>query len=417
MKKKITAYIFLVATLGILLASLASSWSYWKTEVSATSEQLQEYLNLMDVQGDELENWVAQMAVAVPSKRITMLTPVGEVIVDSTGLSLDSHADRPEVVQVLETGQGESLRKSDTTGVMTLYRTMFLENGNIGRVAMPMADIQKLVWQSVVRYLSVSVVVLVVLFLLSRKLASLTTRPLELEEEKLSHEELLLQEARAEFAGNVSHELKTPLTSIKGFTDMLASGMVTDPEAQSRFITMIGVEADRLIDLINDVLKISELESVIIPHADECCDVMEVVGETIDFLRPYADKHQVAVHVTGEQGYVPLTASRLRELVSNLIENAIKYNEPEGNVTVSVVEEGTEMVITVSDTGIGIPEEHQQRIFERFYRVDKGRARSTGGTGLGLAIVKHITRLYGGNITLHSKPEQGTTFVLRLPKL
>lgn len=220
---------------------------------------------------------------------------------------------------------------------------------------------------------------------------------------------------RSEFTANVSHELKTPLTSIKGFTDMLSSGMVTSPADQKRFITMIGVEVDRLIDLINDILKLSELESVAIDQTEERSAVLDAARETASLLEPSAKAAGVTLAVEGESVTVGVPMSRLKELLFNLMGNGIKYSENGGSVTTRVRVEDGKAVISVEDHGIGIPEEDQSRVFERFYRVEKGRARKNGGTGLGLAIVKHITQLYGGTVSLESEVGKGSTFTVTLP--
>ena len=220
---------------------------------------------------------------------------------------------------------------------------------------------------------------------------------------------------RSEFTANVSHELKTPLTSIKGFTDMLSSGMVTSPADQKRFITMIGVEVDRLIDLINDILKLSELESVAIDQTEERSAVLDAAHDTASLLEPTAKAAGVTLAVEGESVTVGVPMSRLKELLFNLMGNGIKYSENGGTVTTRVRVEDGKAVISVEDHGIGIPEEDQSRVFERFYRVEKGRARKNGGTGLGLAIVKHIVQLYGGTVRLESEVGKGSTFTVTLP--
>jgi len=222
---------------------------------------------------------------------------------------------------------------------------------------------------------------------------------------------------RSEFTANVSHELKTPLTSIKGFTDMLSSGMVTSPADQKRFITMIGVEVDRLIDLINDILKLSELESVAIDQTEERSAVLDAAHDTASLLEPSAKAAGVTLAVEGESVTVGVPMSRLKELLFNLMGNGIKYSENGGTVTTRVHVQDGKAVISVEDHGIGIPEEDQSRVFERFYRVEKGRARKNGGTGLGLAIVKHITQLYGGTVSLKSQVGKGSTFTVILPIL
>ncbi len=220
---------------------------------------------------------------------------------------------------------------------------------------------------------------------------------------------------RSEFTANVSHELKTPLTSIKGFTDMLSSGMVASPADQKRFITMIGVEVDRLIDLINDILKLSELESVAIDQTEERSAVLDAARETASLLEPSAKAAGVTLTVEGDPATVAVPMSRLKELLFNLMGNGIKYSENGGSVTTRVRVEDGKAVISVADQGIGIPQEDQSRVFERFYRVEKGRARKNGGTGLGLAIVKHITQLYGGTVSLESEVGKGSTFTVTLP--
>lgn len=221
---------------------------------------------------------------------------------------------------------------------------------------------------------------------------------------------------RSEFTANVSHELKTPLTSIKGFTDMLSTGMVTDPEDQKRFFSMIGVEVDRLIELINDILKLSELESVAIEQCGERADVLAAARAAEALLSQSARAAGVTLSVAGTPAQAAIPAGRLQELLLNLMENGVKYNEPGGRVDVEVSVDGDFVTAAVADTGIGIPEEARQRIFERFYRVDKGRARKNGGTGLGLAIVKHILQLYGGSVTVDSEQGKGTVFTVKLPR-
>ena len=261
-------------------------------------------------------------------------------------------------------------------------------------------------------FLVAAAVALVLILLLARKLAQKTAQPLEEKEEALEQEGEKLQTVRSEFAANVSHELKTPLTSIKGFTDMMNSGMVKDPEDQKRFISMIGVEVDRLIELINDVLKISELESVVMPQPDDRADVLAVAEECRTALEQAAQDGKVTVNISGDDAQVAMAPSRLRELLTNLMENGIKYNEPGGQVDVTVKREADKVDIVVKDTGIGIPKESQERVFERFYRVDKGRTRKNGGTGLGLAIVKHIARIHNARIKLDSVVDEGTTITV-----
>ena len=414
MKRRLTTYFFLIAALGIALSSIFGVWAYRDREISAARQTLVELLDLMDAQNyyTDPDAWAAQLQEAAPDKRLTIIAPDGTVLSDTYGQVTENHADRPEVISALATGWGEAERKSETTGETLLYEAKQFTDGNIGRISMPISSVNALFFQGLVGFLVAAAVALVLTLLLARKLAQKTAQPLEEKEEELEQEGEKLQIVRSEFAANVSHELKTPLTSIKGFTDMMNSGMVKDPEDQKRFISMIGVEVDRLIELINDVLKISELESVVMPQPDDRSDVLAVAEECKTALEPMARDGRITVSISGDDAQVAMAPGRLRELLTNLMENGIKYNEPGGRVDVAVQRKGDRVAITVKDTGIGIPRESQERVYERFYRVDKGRARKTGGTGLGLAIVKHIVLLYGGTIALESAPGKGTTFTM-----
>ena len=221
---------------------------------------------------------------------------------------------------------------------------------------------------------------------------------------------------RADFTANVSHELKTPLTSIKGFTDMLSSGMVTSAEDQKRFSSLIGVEVDRLIALINDILKLSELESLTMEQGEESAPVLATAQEVRELLDLKAKESDITFTVEGEECSAAISAPRLKEVILNLAENGLKYNRPGGRLTITVTPGTNQVTLQVADSGLGIPAEDQARVFERFYRVDKGRCRKDGGTGLGLAIVKHIVALYHGSIELKSQVDVGSTFSITLPK-
>ena len=417
MKKRLTTYFFLIAALGIALASIFGVWSYREREVASARQTLSELLALMDAQDyyTDAEGWTEQLRVAAPDKRLTIIAPDGTVLADSYGEVEENHADRPEFQEALETGWGEAERKSETTGETLLYEARRFTDGNVGRISMTLSSVNALVLRGLAGFLAAAAVALVLMHLLARKLADKTAQPLEEKEEALEQEGEKLQTVRSEFAANVSHELKTPLTSIKGFTDMLSSGMVKDPEDQKRFITMIGVEVDRLIELINDILRLSELESATIQQGEERCDVLQTAQETAELLAPAAQTADVTVSVSGESGVAAISPSRLKELLVNLMENAVKYTERGGKVDVTVTPVPGQVTFTVADTGIGIPEEDRERVFERFYRVDKGRCRKSGGTGLGLAIVKHIVQLYDGTISLESQVGKGSTFTVTLP--
>lgn len=226
-----------------------------------------------------------------------------------------------------------------------------------------------------------------------------------------------LEQVRTDFAANVSHELKTPLTSIRGFVETLENGAIDNPEMAHKFLRIIMMETERLTRLINDILSISKLESGNDEVSIERLRLDKMAYDVADMLSIHATEKEVTIncHMNSEPVMIMGNSDRIEQMLINLVENAIKYNKPGGSVTVQVFSNGTEANIAISDTGIGIAEENLPRLFERFYRVDKGRSRQMGGTGLGLAIVKHIIRSMNGEIEVHSKLGEGTEFLITLP--
>lgn len=223
-----------------------------------------------------------------------------------------------------------------------------------------------------------------------------------------------LERMRSEFVANVTHELKTPLTSIRGYIELL---MAEERDAQTTrsFYEIIEIEAERLQKLTDDLLQLSDIENGSTEREVTPIPLAETVEKVIKTLRPEAQARGISLHAFVEPGLQVVAAPhRLYQLIKNLMENAVKYNRDGGAVNLSAATERGVAVIRVHDTGIGIPPEHLDRIFERFYRVDKGRSRELGGTGLGLSIVKHIVNLYGGDVRVDSEPGVGTTFTVRL---
>ncbi|MBQ9815811.1 MAG: PAS domain S-box protein [Lachnospiraceae bacterium] len=215
---------------------------------------------------------------------------------------------------------------------------------------------------------------------------------------------------RKEFTANVSHELKTPLQSIIGSAELLENGLVK-PEDTKRFVGNIKNEATRLVSLINDTIRLSQLDEDSEP-ATESVDLYDVANEVIEVMSVSAAKKQVELHLNGESCVMNGIRRYLYEIIYNLCDNAIRYNKDGGKVTIDLKNTNGNIVLSVSDTGIGIPTEHQSRIFERFYRVDKSHSKETGGTGLGLSIVKHAVAYHGGTIKLDSKVGEGTTITV-----
>ena len=220
----------------------------------------------------------------------------------------------------------------------------------------------------------------------------------------------LAEQNRKEFTANVSHELKTPLQSIIGCAELLENGLVK-PEDTPHFIGNIKNEATRLVSLINDIIRLSQLDEDS-EIATESVDLVEVANEVAEVLSASAAKKQVQISVNGDSCAINGVRRYLYEILYNLCDNAIRYNNAGGKVDVSVKRDGENIVVSVSDTGIGIPPEHHSRIFERFYRVDKSHSKETGGTGLGLSIVKHAVAYHHGKLKLDSTPGKGTTITM-----
>ena len=222
------------------------------------------------------------------------------------------------------------------------------------------------------------------------------------------------ERVRQEFSSNVSHELKTPLTSISGFAEMIQNGMVADPEKQREFGGLIYSEAQRLLTLIGDIMRLSQIEECQEEKPAVSVNLFTLAKGVASSLKPLAEKSGVTLTAEGRNVSATGDMGMLHEMIYNLAENAVKYNRPGGKVVLRAEESSGRAVLTVSDTGIGIPREHQDRIFERFYRVDKSRSKQTGGTGLGLSIVKHIVEYHGGSIRLESTEGQGTVVTVTL---
>ncbi|HOA96647.1 MAG TPA: ATP-binding protein [Acetivibrio saccincola] len=222
-----------------------------------------------------------------------------------------------------------------------------------------------------------------------------------------------LEKIRTEFVSNVTHELKTPITSIRGFIETLKDGAINNKQVAMRFLDIIDIEAERLHVLIDDILLLSEIETKQAALRSENVNIKSLVNEVISIVRSIADEKEVTLYnkVT-EDIFIKGDKNRLKQMFLNLIDNGIKYNVKGGEVTVDAYLDEGKIVIKIKDTGIGIDSKHFPRLFERFYRVDKGRSRDLGGTGLGLSIVKHIVNLYNGSVKVNSELGKGTEFTV-----
>ena len=372
----------------------------------------------------------------IDNLRITWIDADGKVLFDSTvdGQSLANHLDRPEIVEAVASGTGMGIRKSDTLSRSVFYYAKKLNNGQILRVGRETHSVVAVLLSALPMVLTTALVLAAICLMVSHYLTSAIVKPIDemagdmehIDEGKsypelipftrkirLQHEEILsAANIRQEFTANVSHELKTPLAAISGYAELIEAGLVDEKEIK-RISGEIRKSAARLLALINDIIKLSQLDA---GNAKDILDVVnlaEITKESVEMLSFGAAKSGVTVMYEGDdRADVHIGKELAQELTYNLIENAIRYNKPNGKVTVKVQKEGTQIIFSVEDTGIGIPLEHQERIFERFYRVDKSRSKELGGTGLGLAIVKHICNLTDADVNLMSKPGIGTKIVI-----
>ena len=340
---------------------------------------------------------------------------------------MENHKGREEVKQALASGEGEITRMSDTRDREMYYYATMLDDGTVLRVSKNMESLAGTAF----RMLPVMFLIAAVMILLTVILASWQTRRLikpinELDIEhpldNMVYEELTplltamdqsnrekeeVSNMRKEFSANVSHELKTPLTSISGYAEIMKNGLVR-PQDIPNFSERIYKEARRLITLVEDIIKLSKLDEESVELEKEDVELYGLCREIVSRLSPQANARRVQVSVQGEQVVYRGIRQILDEMIYNICENAIKYNNEGGRVVVWCGKTLNGAKISVTDNGIGIPEEHLERIFERFYRVDKSHSKERGGTGLGLSIVKHGAILHGANVQVESKVGEGT---------
>lgn len=368
----------------------------------------------------------------IDNLRITLIDADGKVLFDSSvdGQSLANHLDRPEIVEAISSEVGMGIRKSGTLSENVFYYAKKLDNGQILRVGKEAHSVVAVFLSALPMVLTTAMFLVIICMMVSHYITSAIVKPIDemagdmehIDEGKsypelipftrrirLQHEEILsAANIRQEFTANVSHELKTPLAAISGYAELMEVGLVDEKEIK-RFSGEIRKSAARLLTLINDIIKLSQLDA---GNAKDILDVVnlaQITKESVEMLSFGAAKNGIDVMYEGDdRAEVHIGKELAQELTYNLIENAIRYNKPNGRVTVKVQKEGTQIIFSVEDTGIGIPLEHQERIFERFYRVDKSRSKELGGTGLGLAIVKHICNLTDADVHLVSKPGVGT---------
>lgn len=372
---------------------------------------------------------------AVDNVRITLIDTDGTVAFDTNASigELDNHGRRPEIQEAFQNGEGEIMRRSATMKKTVFYFALRLDNGQVLRVAKESGNVWSMLSALALPLGVMSIALILVSVLLTHFLTTSILAPIEhmashiddeevevtyrelepfMETIRKQHENIVKNsQMRQEFTANVSHELKTPLTAISGYAELIAAGMTTGDDT-IRFAGEISKSSNRLLTLINDILRLSELDASTEVPMEEI-DLYELAEKCVNMLQINAEKQNVTLMLTGKPTKMQANREMMEELLYNLVSNAIRYNRPYGNVVVSVSREDDHVSLTVEDTGIGISQSDQERVFERFYRVDKSRSKSTGGTGLGLAIVKHVVQCHGARLNMKSQLGSGTRIEIK----
>ena len=434
LKKKIQNSMILVVLTSLILT--------YGTMIFVVYYQTMEILkNEIQQEADYIEaavcisgvSYLEDMDAVRENTRVTLIDASGEVLYDSGKQEehLENHLDRPEIQEALKSGSGQDVRRSETLDQDMFYYAVRLDNGTVLRVSKNMETVFSTA-MSILPMMGVVACCMVIFALLLAKWQTAKliypinhlnlAEPLEndmYEEltpllqsiDKQNREKDAVANMRKEFSANVSHELKTPLTSISGYAEIMKDGLVR-PEDMKTFSERIYNEASRLITLVEDIMKLSKLDEGAVELEKEEVDFYMLTREICSRLAPQAEKRHVRLEVTGEPVHYLGVRQVLDEMLYNMIENAIKYNKEGGLVSVWVGNTLQGIKIIVRDTGIGIPKEEQERIFERFYRVDKSHSKATGGTGLGLSIVKHGALMHGAKIDVDSEVNKGTKMEL-----
>lgn len=430
---------FLLGSLVYFLCAImfiSNLYNYFEQQIFNELENEATFIEdfILNHQYDEIRNFDTK-------NRITLIHKNGEVFFDNKVdiQEMENHFTREEILGALQNKQAKVARFSSTMTEKTLYYAKLLSNQDILRISCNQHSVAVLVLGMSQSLLIMFVIAIIICAVIAKFVSKKIVEPLNkinlenpedtnvyqelkpfthrISEENFEKEQR--EELRQQFSANVSHELKTPLTSISGFAEILKNGG-TDEQTTKDFANTIYEETQRMISLVNDIIKLSKLDEKSISQEKEEINLAELSKEVITPLLPVAEKKNVKIDLeTENQVFINGVRSVIFEMIYNLVENAIKYNKNDGKVIVKVskISENPSskkqtVVLRVSDTGIGIPKNEQERIFERFYRIDKSRSKESGGTGLGLSIVKHGAKYHNAKVTLSSQEGKGSTFTI-----
>lgn len=440
MKRKLYTRMTIISVIVMLLTMVATLGIFYSLFSKQVMEDLKTHVHILKTTEAVLDYVERGYDPRIDNLRITVINSNGEVAYDSNADigAMDNHGTRPEVQEALKFGTGEVIRKSNTLDRTTYYYAETLNDGQVIRVAKDVVSL----WQFCIRILPVLLgelfIAVFVCIVAARLLAKRLVRPIEMLAQNMDHDEITdtyeeikpfidkirsqhkdlkkSSKMRQDFTANVSHELKTPLAAISGYAELIETGMAKEDDIQ-HFAREIHKSSNRLLSLINDIIELSHLDVMENDMDTEPVNLAEESIHCVNMLQMNAKKHEVIICIDRiENCVISANQEMIQEILYNLCDNAIRYNHPGGHVRVSVFYCEETIVLQVKDDGIGIPKKEQERVFERFYRVDKARSKKTGGTGLGLAIVKHIAEQHQAEIQIESEIGKGTTISIVFQK-
>ncbi len=436
MTKKTLYKIFAFGVSVITITAVLILSVFYSYSDKQLKEQLRVVETVVEAELNESGNTAFITNNIDPNIRITLISPSGKVIADNIedASTLDNHANREEIIEAKKNGEATVTRNSDTQKEKVYYFAKQLDDGNILRVSSQATNIGNFFKDYIVYILICILAVIIAAVFVSFAITKSIIKPIrrlgqnldDVDKFKFDDElqplvnallqqkrkQKMLDKQKKQFTANVSHELKTPLTSIAGYAELIETGIAKEEDIKP-FAGVIRKQALRLVSLSEDIIQLSQLEESDDENMSfESVDLYDIANKCVEALNINALNKNVTLSLSGEQCYIRGKAQLVEEMVYNLLDNAIRYNKENGTVTVTVTPLSKGASVSVKDTGIGIPAKYQDRIFERFFRVDKSRSKATGGTGLGLAIVKHITQLHGADLKLESEEGKGTQIIV-----
>lgn len=442
MSKRIFLNMFIISSVVIALTTILTVVIVYKSFSNQNIAALKGELTATS-SGVEL-NGVAFLKSLSVKHRITLVDSSGKVLFDNRNdiNSLGNHNDREEIREARENGTGYSERYSDTLSRKTINVTKLLNNGDVLRLSKDMSTVWSTLMDTIFPMICVMVFAILIAAYMAGRVSKAVTTPInqidlnepdrekiydeieplidkiikqnnqidkQIEQLNMEHEKQ--DNLRRDFTANVSHELKTPLTSISGFAEIIQNGMVKEEDI-TRFAGKIHSEAQRLIILVGDIIKLSQLDGKDIAVKMEPIDLYETSQAVMGHLEAAAEKRNIKMFLSGKHLVITGAEQIIEEMIFNLIDNAIKYNKTGGKIYVNILKNDDGINLSVEDTGIGIKDEDIRRIFERFYRADKSHSKEIGGTGLGLSIVKHGANFHNAKVFVKSKYKEGTKITI-----